>query len=67
MDRDASVELNARFILRLSPTHVGIQQGNPELLRWLDTFVFYHKTTGRLSEITEKWLGQPLPANLPSL
>ena len=67
MDRDANVELNAKFILRLSPTHVGIQQGNPELLRWLDTFVFYHKTTGRLSEITEKWLGQPLPANLPSL
>ena len=67
MDKDPNVQLNAKFILRYSPTHIGIQQGNPELLRWLDTFVFYHMTTGKLSEITEKWLGQPLPENFPSL
>lgn len=67
MDKNPDVELNSKFILRLSPTHIGVQQGNPELLRWLDTFVFYHLTTGRLSEITEKWLGQPLPENFPSL
>lgn len=67
MDNNADVELNAKFILRYSPTHIGIQQGNPELLRWLDTFVFYHHTTGKLSENTEKWLGQPLPENFPSL
>lgn len=67
MDNNPDVQLNAKFILRISPTHVGIQQGNPELLRWLDTFVFYHLTTGRLSEISEEWLGQPLPQNFPSL
>lgn len=67
MDKDPNVQLNAKFILRFSPTHIGIQQGNPELLRWLDTFVFFHHSTGRLSEITEQWLGQPLPANFPSL
>lgn len=67
MDNNADLELNAKFILRYSPTHIGIQQGNPELLRWLDTFVFYHHTTGKLSENTEKWLGQPLPENFPSL
>ena len=67
MDKDPEVELNAKFILRYSPTHIGIQQGNPELLRWLDTFVFYHLTTGKLSENTEKWLGQPLPESFPSL
>ena len=67
MDNNADVELNPKFILRYSPTHIGIQQGNPELLRWLDTFVFYHLTTGKLSDITETWLGQPLPENFPSL
>jgi polar amino acid transport system substrate-binding protein len=67
MSKDSAVQLNAKFILRYSPTHIGIQQGNAELLRWLDTFVFYHHTTGKLSGITEKWLGQPLPANFPSL
>lgn len=67
IDKNPGVVLKPKFILRYSPTHIGIQQGNPELLRWLDTFVFYHLTTGKLSEITEKWLGQPLPENFPSL
>lgn len=67
MDKDPNVQLSPKFILRFSPTHVGIQQGNPELLRWLDTFIFYHMTSGKLSELTEKWLGQPLPDNFPSL
>lgn len=67
MDKDPNVQLNPKFILRFSPTHIGIQQGNPELLRWLDTFIFYHMTSGKLSDLTEKWLGQPLPDNFPSL
>src|SRR5690606_12869150 len=66
IDKNPGVVLKPKFILRYSPTHIGIQQGNPELLRWLDTCVFYHLTTGKLSEITEKWLWQPLPATLPS-
>jgi len=67
MEKNAGVELNARFILRYAPTHVGVQQGNPEILRWLDTFVFYNMLTGDLSDLTEKWLGQPLPEHFPSL
>lgn len=67
MDKDPNVQLKAKFILRYSPTHIGLQQGNPELLRWLDTFVFYHMTTGKLSELTEKWLGQGLPEHFPTL
>lgn len=67
MDNNPDVQLNPKFILRYSPTHVGVQQGNPELVRWLDTFVFYNMLTGSLSDITEKWLGQPLPENFPSL
>lgn len=61
------VQLNPKFIMRLAPTHIGIQQGNPELLRWLDTFIFYVKNDGWLSELSEKWLGMPLPANLPPI
>lgn len=66
-DKNPNVQLNAKFILRYSPTHIGIQQGNPELLRWLDTFVFYNHQNKALSKLTEKWLGQPLPATFPSL
>lgn len=67
MEKNEGVDLSTKFILRYTPTHIGIQQGNPELLRWLDTFVFYHHSTGFLSKTTEKWLGQPLPPNFPTL
>ena len=60
-------EFATKFIIRFSPTHIGLRQGNPELLRWLDTFVFYHKTSGELSKLTEKWLGDPLPKDFPSM
>jgi polar amino acid transport system substrate-binding protein len=56
-----------KFIIRFSPTHIAFQQGNPELGRWLDTFVFYNKLNGKLDELSRKWLGTPLPENLPSL
>lgn len=66
-EREPDTALEAKFILRLSPTHVAVQQGSPELLRWLDTFIFYNLMTGRLSAITETWLGQPLPDGFPSM
>ena len=56
-----------KFIIRFSPTHIGFQQGNPELGRWLDAFVFYNKMNGKLDELSRKWLGTPLPKDLPSL
>ena len=56
-----------KFIIRFSPTHIAFQQGNPELGRWLDTFVFYNKLNGKLDELSRKWLGTPLPKDLPSL
>ena len=58
---------DTKFIIRFSPTHIAFQQGNPDLGRWLDTFVFYNKMNGKLDELSRKWLGTPLPENLPSL
>lgn len=60
-------EFDTKFIIRFSPTHIAFRQGNPELGRWLDTFVFYNRLNGKLNELTEKWLGSPLPDNFPSL
>ena len=56
-----------KFLIRLSPNHVGLRQGNPELRAWLNTFVFYNKVNGTLSRLSEQWLGSPLPADLPGL
>ena len=56
-----------KFIFRLAPTHVGLRQGNPELLQWVNSFIFYYRVSGELSRLSQHWLGSPLPANLPGL
>lgn len=60
-------EFDTKFIIRFSPTHIAFRQGNPELGRWLDTFVLYNRLNGKLDELSQKWLGTALPDNLPSL
>jgi polar amino acid transport system substrate-binding protein len=60
---DANLEL--KFVIRNSPAHMGVRHNEFDLLRWLDTFIFYNKMTGKLEELHQKWLGesmQPLPS-----
>jgi polar amino acid transport system substrate-binding protein len=64
-DPDKAIEM--KFVIRSSPPHMGIRHGNPELLRWLDTFIFYNIANGKLSALTTKWLGEPIPPGFPSL
>jgi polar amino acid transport system substrate-binding protein len=67
MTKNPKLELKPKFILQFSPCYIGIQQGNPELLRWLDTFVHVGKLDGSLSGLSQKWIGTPLPPNFPSI
>ena len=60
-------EFDTKFLIRFSPTHIAFRHGNPELGRWLDTFVFYNHLNGKLNELSVKWLGTKLPENMPSL
>lgn len=67
MEKNPGSELKAKFILEFSPCYIGIQQGNPELLRWLDTFVHVNLRNGTLSGLSVKWIGTPLPTPFPSI
>ena len=67
MDKNPGTQLNAKFILQFSPCYIGIQQGNPELLRWLDTYVHVGLLDGSLSALSQKWIGTPLPSPFPSI
>jgi polar amino acid transport system substrate-binding protein len=55
------MQLETKFITRLSPYGIGIRRNDPDLLRWVNTFVFFHKNNGDLGRIYEKWVGSPLP------
>ncbi|MEM1400150.1 MAG: transporter substrate-binding domain-containing protein [Pseudomonadota bacterium] len=58
--------LETKFIIANSPSYIGIKTGNIDLLQWVNVFVLGKKLNGSLNELSEKWLGQPLPP-LPSL
>ena len=59
-------KMDQKFMIRLATNHIGIRKGEPELLRWIDTFIFYHKITGDLDMLHRKWLNEKMP-DLPSM
>ncbi len=67
MSKNPGAQLKPKFIMEFSPCYIGIQQGSPELLRWLDTFIHVNLRNGTLSALSEKWLGTPLPSPFPSI
>lgn len=62
--KNPDAKLEPKFVIRVSSCHIGLRQGEPDLLRWVDTFVFHHRVTGHLNELHQKWMGEdmkPLP------
>ncbi len=47
-------EYEQKFPLRAAHFGLGIRKGNPELLQWLNTFVYQIKNTGELDAISRK-------------
>ena len=44
---------------------VGLRRGNPDLLHWLNTFIYFNKNDGTLNDLSMKWRKKPLP-DLPT-
>ena len=50
--------------LKNSPTYVGVNKNEPALLKKVNAIIATAKQDGSLDAISEKWLKQPLPAEL---
>lgn len=59
-------KLELKFMMRIAPASIGLRQGDPDWLRWLDTFVYYNKINGKLQDLHRKWLDEDLQKDLPS-
>jgi polar amino acid transport system substrate-binding protein len=62
--RNPQANLAPKFVIRVSSCHIGLRQGEPDLLRWVDTFIFHQRVTGTLNDLHQKWMGEdmkPLP------
>ncbi|MHA1564049.1 MAG: transporter substrate-binding domain-containing protein [Alphaproteobacteria bacterium] len=64
-ERNPDKDFSTVYKFRTSPAHMGVRQGEFNLLRWLDTFIFFSKMNGSLDALNEKWMGEPL-ADLPT-
>jgi polar amino acid transport system substrate-binding protein len=64
--RNPDKEFDLKFTIRRSPAHMGVRMGEHNLVRWLDSFIFFSTMNGELDRLHRKWLGIPM-APLPSL
>ena len=51
----------SKFNLRRGFYGVAVRRNEPELLQWVNTFVWFRKNSGDLGRIYQKWIGVPLP------
>jgi polar amino acid transport system substrate-binding protein len=59
-------EFELKFAIRRSPAHMGVRMGEHNLVRWLDSFIFFNMMNGEIDRLHKKYLGMPLTP-LPSL
>ena len=64
--RNPTKEFELMFTIRRSPAHMGVRMGEHNLVRWLDSFIFFNMMNGELDRMHQKYLGIPL-APLPPL
>jgi polar amino acid transport system substrate-binding protein len=64
--RNPTKEFEVKFIIRRSPAHIGVRMGEHNLVRWLDSFIFFNTMNGEIDRLHQKYLGVPY-APLPSL
>ena len=66
LKQDPQRKIESKFRLKESPAGIGVRRGEPELLNWLNVFVFHKKLSGDLDRLSRQWFGEPLPS-LPVL
>lgn len=60
------LDMETKFIIKESPAFIGVKKGNFDLLQWVNVFILHKTLGGQLNDLSETWLGQPLP-DLPAL
>ena len=53
-------EFDLKFNIRRSPAHMGVKMGEHNLVRWLDSFIFFNTMNTELDKLHIKWLGRPM-------
>ncbi len=55
-----------KFLLKDSPCFIGLNKNEPKLLAKINAIIAAAKKDRTLDGMSRKWLGYPLPADLPA-
>jgi len=64
LEKNPPKKPGVKFLIKNSPCYVGLNKSEPALMAKVNAIIAAAKTDGSLGAISEKWLGQPLPADL---
>ena len=56
--------LENKFLLFNQPNCMTVRKDQFELRQWLQNTIYFMKGNGELDELSTKWTGSPLPADL---
>ncbi|MAM11353.1 MAG: ABC transporter substrate-binding protein [Rhizobiaceae bacterium] len=51
-------DVTLKFLIRQSPAHAAVAQGEHDLLQWLNTDLFYNRMSGKLQALQSKWFNE---------
>jgi len=63
--KNPNKEFDLKFNIRNSPAHMGVKMGEHNLVRWLDTFIFFNTQNTELDKLHQKWLGRSMDPMQP--
>jgi polar amino acid transport system substrate-binding protein len=61
MKQNPDAPIEKKFILLRQPNGITMRADQFNLLRWVNTFVYYTKNNGELGALWQKWFGSPMP------
>jgi polar amino acid transport system substrate-binding protein len=64
--KNPPVKPEKKFIIQDSPCFIGLNKDEPKLLDRVNAIIAMSKKNGALDAISRKWLGLPLPSDLPA-
>ena len=63
--KNPTKEFDLKFNIRNSPAHMGVKMGEHNLVRWLDSFIFFNTQNTELDQLHMKWLGRHMDPMQP--
>ncbi|MGH7318933.1 MAG: transporter substrate-binding domain-containing protein, partial [Candidatus Rokuibacteriota bacterium] len=66
-ERNPNRKLVTKFVIKSSPCYVGVNKGEARLLTKVNEILTAKLKSGELNQLSIKWFGEPLPAEIAKI